>query len=86
VSERAGAGRLVGPLVLDLLHRGVELEHAMGGLGAHPVAGGREAVRVQYLRAAPVRDPDLVQRGVTADADDLIRIGHGQVFRSPDQA
>ena len=60
-AEPARAGRLVGPLDLDRLHRAVQLEHASRGLGADAVRGGRETVRVQYLRAAPVCDPDLVQ-------------------------
>jgi hypothetical protein len=74
-AQHAGPGDLVDALGLDALHGLVQLAHAPRGLLADGLAGGAEAVGVEDLGAAAVGDADLVQRGITPHADDLVGIG-----------
>ena len=72
-AERRAA--LGGALGLDRLHRPVERAETARSFCAHRVIGVREALGGEDLRAPSIGDADLGQRGVSAHADDLVRVG-----------
>ena len=70
-----GGAALGGARGLDRLHRAVERGETPRGFRAHGVIGVGEALGGEDLRAPSIGDADLCQRGVSAHADDLVRVG-----------